>query len=191
MITIDYSLENKRDCFLCTLSRDSPIGKVSNKKNHDTTEKIKCTKCFVTIKKGILHKCNVKSQLQNIKKGISNLPMKRQENLVSSIVHDFKNRYKDKNNCSTSSELNLSHQNGKFIKIDLNSKQQKPIFSAEDMSKIKNEYNFSMNSVLKLVGDLRIGSCNRQIIKPNLKNRLKLKKEDVEIKQKLQFIAII
>ena len=98
--------------------------------------------------------------------------MKGQENLVSSIVYDFKNRYKDKNNCSTSSELDLSHQNGRIMK-DLNSKQQKPIFPAEDMSKIKNKYNFSTNSVLKLAGDLRIGSCNRQIIEPNLENKLK------------------
>ena len=96
MITIDYSLENKFDCYLCKLSQNSPIGKVSNKKNHHTTKKIKCTKCFVTIKKGILHKCNVKSQLQNIKKEISNLPMKWQENLVSSIVCDFKTAIKIK-----------------------------------------------------------------------------------------------
>ena len=110
MITIDFSLENECDCYLCTLSRDSLIGKVSNKKNQDTTKKIKCTKCFVTIQKGILHKCNVKSQLQNIKKEISNFPMKRQENLVlTTVLHDFKNRYKNNNNCSTSSELNLSY----------------------------------------------------------------------------------
>lgn len=181
LITRSHSSKSKCDCYLCELSRESPIGKVSKKKSINITSIPKCVKCFATVKKGFPHKCVRTSQVLNLKSEISSLPMKQQEHLISTVVSDLKKINIVENNCSTNNELKLSQPLGKPIRIVVNPEQHKEFrISADDMCKIKNKYNFSTNTALNLAGDLRIAANTRQIIETKLESKLKRKKESVK-----------
>ncbi|CAH0551136.1 unnamed protein product [Brassicogethes aeneus] len=175
-------------CKICYIARDplfkndtkanilKPIrgnNRVANRRCKGSFKKSKnqklCKTCFTLIAKGQSHKCNSSRQFVNLQ----TIPKSRDQIIATVLKEKIKEIKKPEQKYTVA----LSQYAGKPLRISVNPPNKEnciktPKIFVIDIQKIQTSFNLTQNTTLGIASMIRVASCNRKVIEPNLKKAL-------------------
>ncbi|CAH0555135.1 unnamed protein product [Brassicogethes aeneus] len=177
------------DCYICDLARKPAsgnfakgnilpkrIGILADTTNVQLAEKEKirciesrCSYCCSIIGKGLSHKCNLTTRLENLTEYILSVGSKNADQVVSSLL---KRKFNEKEIKSTPS-ISLVQPRGKHLQVTLNQRindnVKKQFLSADDFLKLQTSLNLSQKKTIAIAAAVRVATKNAKIVEPYLK----------------------
>lgn len=165
------------DCKLCEIARRAPDNLCLGNSRKRKVIKKKCKKCS----RGPLDKNKICTSPKCIRPILTELISKKfstkeKEKLASSMLKDILHVPEHSNN---EGQLRLSQRRGKKLPVSVNSNNvdkssRKETVAAIDILKISTDLGLSTRKTHSLTAALRVGSKNRKMFQPNLKQDLLL-----------------
>ena len=148
--------------------------------NRESSARKYCVKCLTILQKGKKHNCNSTTHIENLKDHIvTELAPKENEHLLSLLLkHKVQENSSERGDKKSEKMLRFSQLRGKPIQVVVQPDKtkenldRKSTISADDVDKLRSEFNLSLNVTRGIASSLRSMTKDRKFFEPDLANKL-------------------